>query len=210
MTENNKKTSYFINKYGSFVIAMLGFVALVAVSFFLNRNETDGKLTWFWGSMVFFAAWPIESAIFTFLAQSFWQHFAGAMMLAFCLALGNFLQTQTLTWSLLLAPACLLWPVAYAVWALVKKISRSNLLASLAGWFVVSAVAVAAEWLVMKRFTWSLTLVICLAFWPAVSLAYIQDDNPRKTQTEAGGAVPDTQIVASAEEPEQEKEDKNE
>ncbi len=208
MTENNKKTSDFINKYGSFITALIGFAALVAVSFFLNRNEADGKLTWFWGSMVFFAAWPIESAIFTFLTESFWQHLAGALMLAFCLTLGNFLQTQTLTWSLLLAPACLLWPIAYAVWSFIKKVSKSNILASLVGWFVVSVIAVAAEWLVMKRFTWSLTLVICLAFWPAISLVYVHEDNPKSSQTVDVESPPEGQL--NAEEPEQKEEDKNE
>jgi len=60
----------------------------------------------------------------------------------------------------------------------------------------------------MKRFTWSLTLVICLAFWPAISLVYVREDNPKSSQTVDVESSPDSQL--NAEEPEQKEEDKNE
>ncbi len=167
----------FFVRNARFLIALLVFLALGAAAYYLNINE-DGKPTWVWGTLVMFTAIPIEVAIFEYLRQSFLQHLAGALVLAALLTLCNFLQLGTLTWSLLLAPACLLWPIAYGVWALMNRLTKSRLLAALIGWIVVSGIAIAAEWLVTKRLAWSLPLTVFLAFWPAASLAFAPDTPP--------------------------------
>lgn len=165
----------FLKKYSSLITSAAVFIALGVVAFLINKSESN-ELTWFWGALVFLSIWPIETALFTFLKSSFLVHLAGSLILASLFALSNYLQTSTLTWAILLAPACLLWPIGFVVWDFIKRTTKSNLLASLIGWFVISLIAVAAEWVFTKKFTWSLPLVVILAFWPAASIAFIAVD----------------------------------
>lgn len=164
----------------NFIISIVGFVALCVAAFFLNRNEGEG-ITWFWGAMVLFAAWPIESAIFTFTRPSFIQHLVASIALAGMLLLSNFLQVHAFTWSLLLAPACMLWPLAYLIWMLVMKWTKSNILGATVGWILVSGISIAAEYLITKKLSWSLPLTIFLAFWPAASLVFTPEPKEKKS-----------------------------
>lgn len=189
--------SEFLKKYSSLITSVAVFVALGVVAYLINKSETN-ELTWFWGALVFLSIWPIETALFTFLKPTFLVHLAGSLILAAMLSLANYLQTSALTWAILLAPACLLWPIGFAVWSVIKKLTKSNLLASLVGWFVISVVAVIAEWVFTKKFTWSLPLVVILAFWPAASIAFIavdekSVDNPSPVQPENEDAVKESE-----------------
>jgi len=167
----------------SFWFAIVGFVILVAISFFINRSDTLGELTWFWGTISLFAIWPLEIAIFTFTPEGFTRHVSGTMILAAMLILTNFLQTGTLTWSRLLATACILWPIGYLIFWAVEKKTKSPLVASLVGWFGISIIAIVSEFLMTKRLTWSLPLAVLLAFWPAASIAFPGDDEEQIIDT---------------------------
>ncbi len=170
----------------SFWFAIVGFVILVAISYFINRSDALGELTWFWGTISLFAIWPLEIAIFTFTPEGFTRHISGAMMLAAMLILTNFLQTGTLTWSRLLAPACILWPIGYLIFWAVEKKTKSPLIASLVGWLGISIIAIVSEFLMTKRLTWSLPLAVLLAFWPAASIAFpCGDEETRESTDEA-------------------------
>ncbi|MCK5743160.1 MAG: hypothetical protein KAH30_00315 [Caldisericia bacterium] len=168
----------------SFWFAIVGFVILVAISFFINRSDTLGELTWFWGTISLFAIWPLEIAIFTFTPEGFTRHISGAMILAAMLILTNFLQTGTLTWSRLLAPACILWPIGYLIFWVMEKKTKSPLVASLAGWLGISIIAIVSEFLMTKRLTWSLPLAVLLAFWPAASIAFPGGDEETTESTD--------------------------
>lgn len=183
----------FLKKYSSLITSIVAFLALGVVAFLINKNEST-ELTWFWGALVFLSIWPIETALFTFLRPTFLVHLAGSLILAAMLSLANYLQTSVLTWAILLAPACLLWPIGFVVWDFIKRLTKSNLLASLVGWFVISVVAVIAEWVFTKKFTWSLPLVVVLAFWPAASIAFIAVDE--KSVDNPSPAQPETEDVA--------------
>jgi hypothetical protein len=189
--------SEFLKKYSSLIASVVVFLALGVIAFLINKSESS-ELTWFWGALVFLSIWPIETALFTFLKPTFLVHLAGSLILAALLLLANYLQTSVLTWSILLAPACLLWPIGFVVWDFIKKLTKSNLLASLIGWFVISLVAVIAEWVFTKKFTWSLPLVVVLAFWPAASIAFIavdekSVDNPSPEQPEKEVSIEESQ-----------------
>lgn len=162
----------FFVKNVRFLIALLIFLALSAAAYFLNINE-DGKPTWVWGTIVMFTAIPIETAIFCYLKQSIIQYLVGALVLAALFILCNFLQIGILTWSLLLAPACLLWPIAYGIWLIMFKLTKSKVFSVLIGWIVVSGIAIVTEWFVTRKLSWSLPFTVFLAFWPAASFAFV-------------------------------------
>jgi len=174
----------------SFWFAVAGFVVLVIVSFFINRSDTMGELTWFWGTISLFAIWPIEVAVFTYSPEGFIRHIAGATILAAMLILTNFLQTGTLTWSPFLATACSLWPIGYTVFWLIER-KTSAFLGSLIGWLGVSAIAILAEFLVVSRLTWSLPFAVLLAFWPAASIAFPNPADENDEETEYNAPEPD-------------------
>ena len=166
--------------------AVAGFIVLVIVSYFINRSDAMGELTWFWGTISLFAIWPIEVAIFTYAPEGFIRHISGATILAAMLILTNFLQTGTLTWSAFLATACVLWPIGYVIFWLIERKTKSALLGSLIGWLGVSAIAILTEFLAVSRLTWSLPFAVLLAFWPAAFIAFpnpvdTEDDTPYMT-----------------------------
>lgn len=164
----------------------------------MNRSEGIGELTWFWGTITLFAIWPLETVVFTYLPDGLLRHFTGATILAAMLLLTNFLQTGTLTWSKLLAPACIFWPIGYIIYQLVFKKSKSPLLSAVVGWLGVSILAVAAEYFFTGRLTWSLPAAVMLAFWPAASIAFPADDE----ENEAPEATAEPELETNTENPE--------
>ncbi|MEZ4812912.1 MAG: hypothetical protein R2883_05420 [Caldisericia bacterium] len=170
----------------------------------MNRSETLGGLTWFWGTITLFAVWPLETVVFTYLPDSLLRHITGAAILALMLILTNFLQTGMLTWSTLLAPACIFWPIGYIIYSTMLKRTRSALLSSVVGWLGVSILAVIAEYIFTKRLTWSLPAAVLLAFWPAASIAFPSDEdeiNNPITSTEE--PEPEAEIESNSENQEQ-------
>lgn len=177
----------FLKKYSSLLIAAVVFITLSAIAFIIYKGESY-ELTWLLGTITFISIWPVEAALFTFLKPTFLVNLAGALILGSFLMLANYLQTSTLTWSIIISPACILWPIGFIVWDIIKRFTKSNLLASFVGWFVVSAIAIIAEWAFTKKLTWSLPLVVILAFWPVASIAFIavdekSVDNPEPKET---------------------------
>ncbi len=183
--------------------SIVGFVVLVAISFYMNRAETMGELTWFWGTITLFAVWPLETVVFTYLPDSFLRHITGASILALMLLLTNFLQTGTLTWSTLLAPACVFWPIGYVIYSTTLKKTKSPLLSSVIGWLGVSIIAIVAEYVFTKRLTWSLPASVMLAFWPAASIAFPSDEEETDNTDKLAESEPEPEIESNPENQEQ-------
>ena len=164
----------FWKKYSSLLIAVVGFIALCVTAYVLNMQ--DGRLTWFWGTVAFFAIWPVEAAIFTFVPQGFFQHLGGAFMGAGLLILMNFLQTHGISpWCIVIASSFAFWPLGYIIWSVMMKLTKSNIISALVGWIVVSGLAIGIEWILSSKLSWSLPFAIFLAFWPAASFVFKEE-----------------------------------
>jgi hypothetical protein len=169
----------FWKKYSSLLISVVGFIALCVAAYILNTQ--DGSLTWFWGTVAFFAIWPVEAAIFTFVPEGFFQHLAGAFMGAGLLILMNFLQTHGIIspWCVVIASSFAFWPLGYIIWSIMMKVTKSNVLSALIGWVLISGLAIGIEWLLSQKLTWSLPFAIFLAFWPAASFVFKDTKNEK-------------------------------
>lgn len=185
----------FLKKYSSLLISVVGFIVLCIAAYTINAS--DGKLTWFWGTMAFFAIWPVEALIFTFAPKGLLQHLAGAFMGAGLLILMNFLQVHTISpWCVVVASSFAFWPLGYIIWSLMMKVTKSNVLSALVGWIVISAIAIGIEYVFSAKLSWSLPFAVYLAFWPAASFVF--KENPETSQKkdsiqlQAEAATPET------------------
>ncbi|MBP7732665.1 MAG: hypothetical protein KA140_02740 [Caldisericia bacterium] len=169
----------FLKKYSSLLISVVGFIVLCIAAYTINAS--DGKLTWFWGTMAFFAIWPVEASIFTFVPKGFLQHLSGALIGAGLLILMNFLQVHAISpWCVVVASSFAFWPLGYIVWSLMMKVTKSNILSALVGWIVISAIAIGIEYVLSAKLSWSLPFAVYLAFWPAASFVF--KENPETSQ----------------------------
>lgn len=183
----------FIKKYGSLLISVAGFIALCVAAYFINSGT--GKLTWFWGTVAFFAIWPVEAIIFTFVPEGFLQHLAGAFMGAGLLVLMNFLQTQGISsWCVIVAGSFAFWPLGYIIWSLMLKITKSKIVSALIGWLVISALAIAIEYIISKKLSWSLPFAVFLAFWPAASFVFVEQTDTKSTDSTQAAITEATEV----------------
>lgn len=172
----------FLKKYSSLLISVIGFIVLCIAAYTINAS--DGKLTWFWGTMAFFAIWPVEASIFTFVPKGFLQHLSGALMGAGLLILMNFLQTHSISpWCVIMASGFAFWPLGYIIWSLMMRVTKSNILSALVGWIIISVIAIGIEFVLSAKLSWSLPFAVYLAFWPAASFVFKETPEPQKTQT---------------------------
>jgi hypothetical protein len=180
----------FFKKYGSLLIAVAGFIALSVAAYFINIET--GRLTWFWGTVSFFAIWPVEALIFTFVPPGILQHLAGAFMGAGLLVLMNFLQTGGISpWCVIVAGSFAFWPLGYVIWSLMLKITKNRIISALVGWIVISALAIGIEYILSNKLSWSLPFAVFLAFWPAASFVFIEPETKpgESAKTGAGEAL---------------------
>jgi hypothetical protein len=175
----------FVKKYGSLLVAVVGFIALSIAAYFINIET--GRLTWFWGTIAFFAIWPVEASIFTFVPAGILQHLAGAFMGAGLLVLMNFLQTSGISpWCVIVAGSFAFWPLGYLIWSLMLKITKSRILSALVGWIVISGLAIAIEYFLSGKLSWSLPFAVFLAFWPAASFVFTESDQKHEAAQNTG------------------------
>lgn len=172
----------FLKKFYSLLISVIGFILLCVIAYLINSS--DGGLTWFWGTVAFFAIWPVEAAIFTFVPKGLLQHLSGALMGAGLLILMNFLQTKGISpWCAVVASSFAFWPLGYLIWLGMFKITKSNVLAALIGWILISGLAMGIEYLISRKLSWSLPFAVYLAFWPAASFVFKEDGEKRTDLT---------------------------
>jgi hypothetical protein len=171
----------FLKKHSSFLISIVGFIALSVAAYLINTRE--GSLTWFWGTLAFFAIWPVEAAIFTYVPQGFLQHLSGAFMGAGLLILMNFLQTHAISpWCVVVASSFAFWPIGYMIWFAMLKLTKSNIISALVGWIIISGLAIGIEWFLSGKLSWSLPFAVFLAFWPAASFVFKENIEPKKEE----------------------------